>query len=906
MKKFTFSILFMLASATLFTQPADRGLENKNNPTNNQQTLKDEAGHEYSCWPSHQFKPNETQSKDEKNLVVMWDNGPFITHSPVTPNIEVNPLAFEEIHLDPPQSTTRTLTISNTGTSQLLWYLNTGTGNLDVENNNSSPESRAIIWDNGLIITSEGVGSNGSDYSELQDASLDSSENDMGISTILEPTSGIIYTNEEPITIRLENFGVNEQSDIPYQVNWSGSTGSETVNGIYYGSILCGRFVDITLDETADLSGPGTYIFEACTQLEGDENPDNDCKTKALSGPLPGNDWLWFDLFSGIINPGDSAIVTLSFESEIIVPGQYFDTITIYSDDPVQPQITIPVSLNVIYELIPPANLNAELFEAGEVLVYWTYYPTKDLQHFNIYRNDELIGTSQDTIYMDSLPDFGIYNYEVTAFYDEGESPPAGPVVVEWVAAPHIVIDPMELFETHCYVPMITSKALTVSNTGTAPLDWELYIENADTQKNAGCALDKNGKTKNRDDLPWVGMYSSGCSLGDGLVYWNLENVLVPVIPCAGYPPWYHDYKDRIHMLEPGETYLLTVQAGYADTYFDVWINYNDDDQALDDELVLDDAFCVEANQNYNFIISIPETASPGAHTMRFRTNWQNPVTHYWEEYAYGNCCDFTAHISDNPGWLESNKYFGVIEPGQAVNIQLTFNSSGMTSGIYTSDIVISSREPYNPWIEIPVQLEVEEGEISYNWNPEFFEFEFVITEDPGVDYLEIENIGTDTLLVAYEIEYLDEGQNPKYEWLSVNPATSAISPGNSQIFEVEVVFWELPYYHCEANIILYTNDICFWSQEIPVTVDIIGSVDESGNQKNIEIFPNPTDDVLNISADFNMGDIILQNHFGQVVMEKEVSGKSIQLNTSKLSGGIYFVIIESDGRQSTRKVVIR
>ncbi len=1081
MKNFSFSILLMLmmASATLFAQRTDKDLVNKDNLTNNQQTLKDEAGHKYSCCSSHQFIPPETKSSDDKNLVVMWDNGSFITHSLASPNIEVNPLAFEEIHLDPPQITTQSLSISNTGTSPLSWQLGTVGGNQDFESSNNSSRSRELIWDNDPIITAEGVGSNGSDYSELQDASLgmgtygfgcqisqgntladdfeitadwhnlayitfyayqtgsgppstitdvrfqiydgDPSaggqviygdlttnkllstqwsnvwrvlesgpsenrpvmeivadanccyltqgiywvefqfagsgasgpwcpavtipgetntgnaiqndgtgnwqpiedvegqgvsfvidaylggyENDVGISAILEPTSGVSYTSEEPVTIRLENFGTSEQSDIPYQVNWSGPTGSETVSGIYEGILMCGQYIDITLYETANLTAPGTYSFEACTQLVGDENPDNDCKTKTLTGPVPGNEWLSFDLFSGIINPGDSTLITLSFDSEIILPGQYFDTIIIQSDDPGQPLITIPVSLNVIYELIPPANLSAELLEMGEVLVSWTYYPTKYLQHFNIYRNDELIGISQDTIYTDSLPEFGIYNYEVTAFYDEGESESVGPVVVEWLAEPQIIIEPMELMETHLCIPQITTQTLTIYNTGTGALDWALFIENGDSPKIAGNSLNKNGKTKNRDDLPWEAMYSSGCSFGDGLIYWNLENVLVPEIPCVGNPPWYHDYKDRIHLLEPGNTYILTVQAGYSQTYFDVWINYNDDWQALDDELVLDDAYCPNANQDYSFVISIPETAAPGMHTMRYRTNWQNPVTHYWEEYAYGNCCDFTANISDNVSWLQADLVSGTIEPGQFQQVVFTFNSESLNPGIYAAIVNFTCNDPWNPQVFIPVTLLADGGEITYTWNPDSFEFEFFITEDPGIDYLEIENVGTNTLLVEFEIEYLNEGQNPKDEWLSVNPPVASIPPGNTQIFEVIVVFWELPNYHCEAYIILYTNDPCFSVQEIPVMVDIIGSVSETGNKRNIEIFPNPADELLNISADFNMESIILQNHFGQVVMVKKAFGKSIQINTSELSGGVYFVIIESGDRQSMHKVVIR
>jgi|GEM_PF-804180 len=998
----------------------------------------------------------------------------FVTNCNSQPSIEINPLAFEETHINPPQITTQTLAIYNTGNAPLTWNLNMGRRDRSNKSTLPSPQNRAVIWDNGPIITAQGVGSNGSDYSELQDASLGmgtygigcqiSAENtladdfeitgwhnlayitfyayqtgsgppstitdvrfqiydgdpsvggevifgdlttnrllstqwsniwrvlesgptenrpimevvadanccylttgtywvefqmegsgasgpwcsavtipgisntgnamqhtasgiwepiidvgtqgipftidaylggpeyDVGISAILEPASGVSFTNEEPVTIRLENFGAAGQSDIPYEVSWSGPTGSETVNGVHGSYLMCGQYVDITLDETADLSAPGTYLFEACTLLEEDENPDNDCKIKALVGPEPGNEWLWFDISSGIINPGDTTFVSFNFDSETLMSGQYLDTIQLGSNDPDQPLIFIPVQLNVEIELIPPANLMAEHLGMGEVQLSWVYYPTKDLEHFNLYRDDTLIGTSQDTTVTDMLPGFGSYTYKVTAQYSEGESEPAGPVIVEWLAEPHIVIDPLELNEIHFCAPQITTKSLIVSNTGTTTLDWELYIENEDLSEIAGSALNTNNKTKNRDDLPWEDMYSSGCIYGDGLIYWNLENVLVPEIPCEGNPPWYHDYKDQVHLLEPGNTYSLTVQAGYDQTYFDVWINYNDDWYALDNELVLDDAYCPNANQDYTFTISIPDTATPGEHTLRFRTNWIDPVTHYFEKYSYGNCCDFTANISNNVSWLQADISSGTIEPGQSREVVFTFNSLDLQLGFFSASVNFFSNDPGNPLVEIPAALLATESEISYTWDPQSFEFEFYITEDPGMDYLEIENVGTDTLQVAFEIEY---PESSKDEWLSIYPTTGSIAPGDAQIFEVAVYFEYLTNYHCEANIILLANDPCFPSQLIPVSVDVIGAVDEI-NGSGFDIFPNPSKFKVNISSKQQIRKISLMDQLGLLCLEKRVDGKTAALETADLPKGIYIVKIESDEGESFHKLILQ
>ncbi|NCU37361.1 hypothetical protein EOM75_15315, partial [Candidatus Falkowbacteria bacterium] len=254
--------------------------------------------------------------------------------------------------------------------------------------------------------------------------------NDLSISSIVSPNTGVNLTNAEAVVIKIKNNGSAAQSNFPWTVTWNGPTGAGSANGTYTGSLAAGASVEVTAG-TANLSTYGLYTFEACVNLAGDENPANNCKTKNVS-------------------------------------------------------------------------------------------------------NDE----------------------------------------------PSLCVD---------------------------------------------------------------NLYSSGCSFGDGLIAWNLANIDVPNIPCSGTPPWYHDYRDMIHELPAGETYTLTIQAGYSSTYVDVWIDYNDDLLLTDNELVLNDAVCTDGNVPYTFQITIPETAPGGDHVLRFRTNWTAPVTDPCATYSYGNCCDFKA-----------------------------------------------------------------------------------------------------------------------------------------------------------------------------------------------------------------------------------------------------------------------
>ncbi len=52
---------------------------------------------------------------------------------------------------------------------------------------------------------------------------------------------------------------------------------------------------------------------------------------------------------------------------------------------------------------------------------------------YRIYRNGVFIGATPDTVFTDQLPNYGEFEYRVTAFYDpEGESIPSVPATVNW------------------------------------------------------------------------------------------------------------------------------------------------------------------------------------------------------------------------------------------------------------------------------------------------------------------------------------------------------------------------------------------------------------------------------------------------------------------------------------------
>jgi hypothetical protein len=103
--------------------------------------------------------------------------------------------------------------------------------------------------------------------------------NDVGIVSIPSPTSGMFLTDEEPVVVLINNFGTIAQSnfDVSYTVN-GGTPVTETISATING----GETYEYTFTATIDLSAIGEYIVEVCTDLAGDENPENNCMTKIV------------------------------------------------------------------------------------------------------------------------------------------------------------------------------------------------------------------------------------------------------------------------------------------------------------------------------------------------------------------------------------------------------------------------------------------------------------------------------------------------------------------------------------------------------------------------------------------------------------------------------------------------
>lgn len=92
------------------------------------------------------------------------------------------------------------------------------------------------------------------------------------------------------------------------------------------------------------------------------------------------------------------------------------------------------------------------------------------------------------------------------------------------------------------------------------------------------------------------------------------------------------------------------------------------------------------------------------------------------------------------------------------------------------------------------------------------------------------------------------------------------------------------------------------------ITITTLSVSDISQLEKNIDVFPNPVNEVLFIKLKDNSQQYSLQmfDEAGKLVYENKALNDDNQINTTKFSSGIYFINIkQSNGKDITKKLVI-
>ena len=88
------------------------------------------------------------------------------------------------------------------------------------------------------------------------------------------------------------------------------------------------------------------------------------------------------------------------------------------------------------------------------------------------------------------------------------------------------------------------------------------------------------------------------------------------------------------------------------------------------------------------------------------------------------------------------------------------------------------------------------------------------------------------------------------------------------------------------------------------IQTEVVGTEKELADE--FVMYPNPASDHLNISLPNENVKLTVVDIAGRKMVEKEVSQKSIRLNTSKFKNGTYVLVIEGNGKKEVKKFIIQ
>ena len=73
---------------------------------------------------------------------------------------------------------------------------------------------------------------------------------------------------------------------------------------------------------------------------------------------------------------------------------------------------------------------------------------------------------------------------------------------------------------------------------------------------------------------------------------------------------------------------------------------------------------------------------------------------------------------------------------------------------------------------------------------------------------------------------------------------------------------------------------------------------------QNVNVYPNPTKDMLTVEA-VNLSNVVIYNSLGQRVFAQTFDGNEAKIDMSSFDAGIYMVRISADGNEVTKKISV-
>ncbi len=338
-----------------------------------------------------------------------------------------------------------------------------------------------------------------------------------------------------------------------------------------------------------------------------------------------------------------------------------------------------------------PTGLTASVDqENGECTLNWQF-PDQGIgfQYFRIYRDGVQIDTTSQTTYLDQLPFYDYYNYDVTAYYGgNSESLPTS-ASTQWGTSV-INVSPDSL-TADLYLNDSVTKILTIKNTGVLDLIYSLspfLTQNAPMEYRAA----------NGGGFEYIHKVTFGKNFWNSSAYEGFGNFTPMTV-----------------FVQSGRTYKLTVNNGtpISGDQCAVWIDANHNGQFDEAPVILKG----DVNGSvFTGKIHIKKGSVQGISRMRIRLAGSNAMMSPYGKTKYGEVEDYSLYIAD---WLSISPQADTIVPGDSVLVNVKFNAAGMAPGTYSSIINLITNDMNNGIVHIPATMNITDLQITASANPQ-------------------------------------------------------------------------------------------------------------------------------------------------------------------------------------------
>ncbi|KPJ48850.1 hypothetical protein AMJ40_06770 [candidate division TA06 bacterium DG_26] len=178
-----------------------------------------------------------------------------------------------------------------------------------------------------------------------------------------------------------------------------------------------------------------------------------------------------------------------------------------------------------------------------------------------------------------------------------------------------------------------------------------------------------------------------------------------------------------------------------------------------------------------------------------------------------GSALDWSLSESPSVGWLSESPTSGSILPASSDDVTVSFDATGLSAGIYNTTLVITSNDPDEPTVNVPVQLTVREPDISVS--PDSFAIVLPATETMDT-ILIVCNAGGCVLSCSLYV-------SPPVNWLSVGDTNLTVDPGACDTVDLYLNTAGLSVDIFNTTVVIMSNDPDEPTLEVPVQLTVTG-----------------------------------------------------------------------------------